>query len=336
MVLLFFLLFQIQGPGWTVKLEPVQYEYYPKEPIWFKVEGINETERELESMAKEGFIEMDGKYCGKLYDSTALFELIQRIQKVGEELKYAPKSIRRLSFRLSEVCRDVFPIYWERADEKEEFYGLHKICYVRKWKEYSREDYKWEEKREEFCTEFKIVYPPEGEDREFYNKYLKGEHLADVTELYEDKKIEAIKEFPTSWYTGWLLDKFYTNLSIGDAEYFLKEMKKPMEERSFYKASTYNYTKERKDLKELIKIYAQAGERFIKEKRSHPLKAVIYATIAYEYFHLGEYKKGIKYGEKALEEDYPQWYKMFSADYTGGVIQFQKANLKKIIEKLKD
>lgn len=334
MILLFFLLFQVEGPGWTVKIEPTQYEYYPKEPMWFVAKGTNETEKELKSLAKEGFIEMDGKYCGKLYDRTNLLEITERMAKPGEELKYPPKSIRALSFILGEICTDVFPMYWGRVDEVEEFYGVHKICYVRKWKEYSREFYKWEEKREEFCAEFKIVYPSEGEDRDFYNKYLKGSNLIDVTYLDERKKLEAIQEFPTSWYTGWLLDKFYRSLSIGDAEYLLEEIKKPMKERQFYDYKEIGGEKIK--LEEVIKIYAEAGEKFIKAKKNHPLKNLIYATIAYEYFHLGDLKKGIEYGNMALEGEYPKWYKFFNYDYTGGIVQFDKANLKKIIEKLKN
>ncbi|MEJ5167341.1 MAG: hypothetical protein WHV67_09995 [Thermoanaerobaculia bacterium] len=335
MILFLFILFQIQGPGWTIKIEPVQYEYYPKEPMWFKVKGVNETERELKSIADEGFIEMDGKYCGKLYDKTSLMEALERQTPPNEELKYPPKTIRALSFILGEICHDVFPMYWGKADEIDEFYGLHKICYVRKWKEYSREVYKWEEKEERFCSEFKIVYPPEGEDREFYKKYLTNDSLEDVTKLDEKKKAEALEEFPTSWYTGWLLDRFYPNLSHPDVEFILKEIKKPFKEREFYKENSRRLYWMKMDFKRLLNIYAEAGEKFIKEKKSHPLKTLIYATLSYEYFHLGEIKKGIRYGEKALEGEYPQWYKFFSYDYTGGVAQFQKANLKEIIEKLK-
>lgn len=334
MILFLFILFQIQGPGWTVKIEPVQYEYYPKEPMWFIAIGVNNTERELESIANEGFIELDGKYCGKFRDNSSLYEATMKMQKASEKLKYPPKSIRKISFILSEVCNDAFSIYWGKVDEKEEFYGLHKICYVRKWKEYSREVYKWEEKEERFCSEFKIVYPPEGEDREFYNKYLKGSNLVDVTYLDERKKIEVLEEFPTSWYSGWLLDRFYPDLASPGEEYFLKEIKKPMEEREFYKENSKMLSWMKMDFKRLLKTYAEAGEKFIKAKKSHPLKTLIYATISYEFIFLGDLEKGKRYGEKALEGEYPQWYKFFNYDYTGGVAQFQKQNLKKIIEEI--
>lgn len=333
---LLFLIFLFEGPGWTVKIEPVQYEYYPKEPMWFKVIGVNETERELESIANEGFIELDGKNCGKIPDRTALYEMTQKMLKANEKIKYPPKSIRKLSFILGEICHDVFPMHWGRVDEIEEFYGLHKICYVRKWKEYSREVYKWEEKEQRFCSEFKVVYPPEGEDRHFYNKYLKGSNLPDVTYLDERKKLEAVKEFPNSWYAGWLLDRFYSNFSLGDAEYFLKEIKKPLEAREFYKENLKRLSWMKMDFKKVLDIYAEAGEKFIKEKRSHPLNILILATISYEYFYLGETEKGIKYGEKALEGEYPLWYKFFNHDYTGEYAQYQRMNLKKIIEMLKD
>lgn len=332
-MLLFFLLFLTEGPGWTVKIEPIQYEYYPKEPMWFTVIGVNDTERELENLTDEGYIELNGKYCGKIYDNTSLYEIIERKSKPGEKLKYPPKSIKKISFLLEEVCYDAFPIHWGRADEMEEFYGVHNLCYIKKWKEFSREKYEWEEKKEIFCADFKITYPPEGEDRKFYNKYLKESNLDNITKLDESEKLKAIKEFPTAWYTGWIIDRFYPDLAYGDADNFLEELKKPIKERNNYRI--IKLSTEEKGIEEIIKIYAEVSEKFLKSHKNHPLNSLIYATLSYEYFYLGDFEKGLKYGENALEGDFPQWYKYFNHDYTGKTLKFLKENFKKIMQKFR-
>ncbi len=335
MLFLFILYFSnFEGPGWTIKIEPVQYEYYIREPMWFVIEGINETGRELKSISKEGFIEFDDKYCGRAPDNTALFEIVQKMVKPGEEIIYPPKAIKRVSFTLGEICQDISKIGVPWAEERDEFYGMHKLCYVRKWKEFSRQSYKWEDKEQRFCTEFKITYPPEGEDRDFYNKYFKKRHLFDVTYLSESEKLEAVEEFPTSYYTGWILDNFYPLLTMYDFKYIIIELKKPIEERGFYKEKKEEYLRMKRDPKKAIKIYAKSAEKFQEKHKNHPLRALIYGAMAYEYINLGDKKKAIKYGKEALKLDFPQWYKYFNYDYTGDILSYNIENLRKLIEEI--
>lgn len=332
--LIFLFLSDFQGPGWNISIEPVQYEYIIREPMWFKIEGENKTERELKSISEEGTIEIDGKDCGAPKDLSLFYEMANKGLKSEEDLKYPKGSKKRLSFLLSDICEDRYEMTWWLNDKRDDFYGKHNLCYVRKYKEYLREEKSYEEKEERFCTEFKIIYPPEGEDRDFYNKYLKEKGINEVSQLDDKNKIKAIEEFPTSRYTGWILDRFYPLFISMKGEDFLKELKGEANKVSEIIKSSLKGKEMNLDERKIMKIFAEGGEKFLKRHKSHPLNEIIYTIMAFEFFYLGEREKGILYGEEGLKGEWQWWYKYFYYDPSGEIIRYGKSSLKSLIETL--
>jgi len=323
--LIFFLLGELQG-GWSVKIKPVQYEWYVGEPIWIELEAENLQEYDLDAPSKMGFIELNGRKCNNIYQKGILPMTSKEEGEKEKEKKDPPGARLEISFELNEICNDALKGAWWQNFEDDEFYGKHNICYVRKFKIVDRETIEYKLMEERFCDEIKIIYPAEGEDRDFYNKYIRRKNMNNVTMLSEDEKLKGISEYPTSRYIGWILDKFYNILSY---EMQIPKRKREMDLRFIYENN-------KKDIKEIMRVYALNGEKFLKKNKNHPLEQLINATIAYEFYYLNDLKKAKKYAEKALLMEFPAFYKYFNYYPRNEIIKIHKQNLEKLLEEIKN
>ncbi len=351
MYLIFLLLFlssisiSKEGPGWEVEIKPVTYEYYSGEPLLFYIIGKNKTDRELKGMGEEGILELDGQRCQyKITDKSSLFRMVREPGK--KEFSYKKGDIHKESILLSDLCKNRFLSTWLMLAVKDDFFGIHKLCYLRKYGEYSREKYKWEEKEERFCTEFKIIYPPEGE-REIYKKYIEGKQINDIREISIKEKLEIIKEYPTSIYTGWILAEGFDFFKLYPGGKYIIEKFKKGEDRYFSlgRNNLYYLTKEEIEKsskeklikeEELFKEYIKAGERFIEKRWNSPLIPLIYLSIAYENLAIGDIEKFLYYGEKAEKMELPEWYPSIAGQWPQEeYIELEKNKLKETLEEVK-
>ena len=311
--------------NWSLKFKPVQDVFLLMEPFVVEVKVSNKTKGELGPFEVPHRLYLDGKQCNNDMPAPNLhgiigieFEDLQNFIKNYKSRDYFP-------FLLNLTCNSALAPTWWKNDERDDFIGTHTFCYEAKYMKYYYLS----------CMEFKVEYPPLGDDRDAYKKFLKGK-VPDVTFLNEKEKEALLLEYSASRYAGWILPKSYPSfLAFTSGKELINDLLKCRGKRQFDSIwqSDKRLDGNIADPEEEAQKYIKSASFFLKKHKSHPLSAMIYCNAAYFYIVLGQWREALEMAEESLNLDWPEWYFYLNLSEIKDQRRFLKEAKEEIIRK---